>query len=472
VFAPKALTFALACLLLSAPLLPAWSSSIDELDPQLSEDIPEVTVLKGSLSKTDTVSLNLEEALRIAESDNPLLQLAGAQVNEARARYHTRIAEMIPDVEMSYGQANYLGAMQTFTNQVINVDRRSHQPQLVFRFPIFQGGRRIFQLRAAGKSLSAEQANQETSRQQTLRQTATNYYELKRRLEQIAIARQQLEETRSHLDMNTARLEAGVGTRLDVLQSEAQVARAHYQLLEAVRGAEVAALRLNEMLDLPAIAAVVPAEQGQQMQTLVPMGVDFHRLLAVAHNQRPELKAIGKQIESLQEIRRVVWTSALPEVNLEYRTGRVGANLSDVQTFDETSLALGMKFRNMLASVITLGKENKAQIETMKHRLEATINTIEREVSEAFLLATTKQAQIAAARTEVIASQQALADAIERMHAGVGRNIDVIEAETGLTRARTNLSSTILEYNLAQVDMVYYLGLASVETLTQGIQLP
>lgn len=444
----------------------AWSTE-EAASPNVS-----LYLLKGSLDKTETLSLTLEEVLKMAETSNPTLQAAGGAVNEARARYRTRLAELLPDIELAFTNSRYDGALQTFTNEVIDVNRRTYQPQFLFRFPIFQGGRRVFQARSAKRSLDAQQANQQTTHQQTLRQAALSYYELKRRLEGITIAQKELEESQAQLELNVARMNAGVGTRLDVLQSEAQVARANSNLLEAVKSSEIAALRLNEILDLPAFAAVLPGEAEQQMQTLVSREIVFPTLLEIAQQNRPELKSLAKQIEAMIELRKVLWSAALPEVNVEVRTGSVGAGLDNLGSYGETKYALGFTFRNLLASTLTRSRENEAQLEQLRHRMEATGNAIERELSEAYLQAATKLAQIAAVQAELVAAEQALSDAMERLRVGVGRNIDVLNAETSLTQARISLSSNILEYNQAQVELVYSLGLASVKSLTQGIQLP
>jgi outer membrane protein TolC len=431
-----------------------------------------VQVLKASLSKTDQVTLSLEEALRMAAADNPTLQAAGDLVNQARAQYQTRLAQMLPDLSLTYGRTHYTGAIQGFGNDIFQVDRKSSNPELVFRFPLFQGGRRFFQMRSAKKTLNAQQDTQQSTLQNTLRQTALNYFQLKRNMDLITIAQQQLEETKAQLVVNQTRMEAGTGVRLDVLQTQTQVARSHQQLLQAVQASQSAAERLNEVLSLSVFASVIPAEVGQQMQTLVPTTAKFADLVTMARNNRPELKALANQIKSQEELRRVAWSAILPEVAVQYRTGGVGTALSNVKNYDEGAYALDFHFTNLAVPALTLYKQNTAQIAELRHRFQAQENAVDREVSEAYLESLTRQSEVAAVRAELAAAEQAFADAIERLQVGVGRNIDVIEAQTSLTRARANLSTTILDYNQAQVNLVYALGLASVETLTQGIQLP
>jgi outer membrane protein TolC len=159
-------------------------------------------------------------------------------------------------------------------------------------------------------------------------------------------------------------------------------------------------------------------------------------------------------------------------VAVQFRTGGVGNQFDSIKHYDENSMGLTFGFKNLTASAMTLFKENTAQLEELQTQYHAAEKRIERELADALLQTTTQQAKIAAAREEMAAYELALQDALERLKVGVGRNIDVIDAETGLTRARVNLSDSILTYNQAQVNLVYQLGLASVESLTQGVQLP
>lgn len=428
-------------------------------------------VLKGRLAKTENVELSLKEALCMAEENNPLLHAAEANVRASKAAYQTKLAQMLPDLKLSYQEFHLAGASNLLATD-LPIGRTNYIPQMVFRFPVFRGGRQFFQMRAAHKTYEAEQANTENTRQETLRQTALLYYDLKRSLEQIAISRKTVEELQIQLEMNQARMDAGVGTRLEVLQAEAQLARARQDLLEASKNAELAAVRLNEVLDLSAFVSVLPAESGQQMLTLVPDDLPVPEIMDTAHKNRQDLQALLKQIASLREMRKVAWSAYLPEVFVQARQGAFGTSLNDLRGFGVNSYGVEFNLTNLGVPALTLYKQNTAQIAALEHQLEAQLNTMEREIAEAVLTAMTQKSKVSVARTELVASEQSLSDSLERLNAGVGRYLDVLNAQTSLTRARSGLSATILEYNQSQVNLIHAMGLASIESLTQGIQQP
>jgi outer membrane protein TolC len=434
-----------------------------------------IAVLKGSLAKTETAALTLKDALVMAEEANLSVKIADDVVHQAKARYRTRLAEMLPDIEVSYEISHYEGAAQPFFNgdfQLVNAIRNTYQPQLIFRFPVFQGGRHWFQARSAKHTLEAEKANAQTTLQQTLVQTAKAYLTLQQRLEEIGIAQQQMTEAQTQVQMNEARLAAGAGTRLDVLQSQAQEARAQRQLLESVRLSETAALRLNEFLNLPAFVEVTPSGENPEMHRLVPETWTMETLLHLAEVHRPELLSLIQQREALMSLRRVAWSAVLPEVNIEARTGGVGSSFDSIRPFDSATYGVGLALRNLAVPAWTRYQETSHQIDALDHRLAQIRQTLQRELSEAILETKSREMELTAARTEVAAAEQALTNATERLKVGVGRNIDILEAQTTLTRARTALSLIMLNYNQAQVQLVSALGMATTHTLTQGLFTP
>jgi outer membrane protein TolC len=469
----------------------ADTTPTDKTAPNAAGSLSGLSLLKAKLSKTQELALSLEQALRMAQENNPDYKTSLSVVKQFRAAYLTQLASLLPDVGVSMPYIKFNGAFPLSaglsasnagsggpganpSGGSIPLAAKFHlyEPQFTLSYQIFQGGTRIFQILAARKNLTAQKEQSHLTLEQTLQRTAQAYYTLQRQLDQIAIAQKQVDESQEQLAMNKTRLEVGVGTRLDVLQSEAQLAQARQALLSAYQQTESAAAELNELLNLPALVAVVPDKPTQEMRTLVPLGDDFKSLLDTAHRNHPDIKRIQAQIAALGQTRNTVFSGYLPQLNLQYANGAIGAKLNQTQHFDQTSLTVGLNYKNAGITGVTQFMQDTAQIEEQRNRLQAQLNAIDKNLTDAYLQAFTAAAQIDTAKVQIAASEQALADAIERLQAGVGRNIDVTDAETKLIQARTNLSQAMADYNLAQVNLVFNLGLASVDTLTQGIPHP
>lgn len=455
-------------------LLPALALCAEEPQQAAPSALLTMSVLKGRLEKTDTVSLTLKDALQMALDENPTVDAAKLGVNMAKHKYQTSLAQMLPDISLSYDITNYEGAVQTFGSQVIDVLRNTYQPQLVFRFPVFQGGKRFFQARSDKKLLQGEQANSRNTTHEILKSTALAYYGFQGQVAALASAQKQFEETEALLQVNTARLEAGAGTRLDVLQSEAQVAKARLGVLTALSSVEKAALNLNELLNLPAFSDAMASEnlEDKPLTSLVPDTYSLSALNALALTHRPDLKTLEKQVESVKALRQMAWSILLPEITLQMRTGGVGSSFAGMRSFDQTGANVSFNFKNLGVPAWTLYQQESAHIDMLAKQTQSLQNRIRNEVSQAVLTSLTAKEQVLAAKAQLTAASQAKEDALERLNAGIGRNLDLLDAETQLSEARTALNQSYVTYHSAQVSLIDALGLTSIDTLTQGIPAP
>lgn len=443
-------------------------------DTSLPESIPvTMDVLKTGLSKTTQAELSLEEALEMALEANLDVKIQEDKTQQAKARYYTRLATMLPDVDFNFQRQDYGGALQVFGNNVIDIDRRIQQPAMIFKFPVFKGGKDWFQVRAAKRQLMAQEAAEAGQEEAILRQTAVQYYELKRRLSDVKIAQKQLDEVQATLDLNQTRMDAGVGTRLEVAQTKAQLAQTQQLVLNALQAAQLAALNLNETLNLPALVDVVPdTEEQLKLVTLVNKQWTTPELLAQAQQHRKELQTIQKQIDALKELRKLSMSAFVPDVTFQIGLGQLGPSLHNASGYTDARYGLDLNLTDLGVPALTLLKENNAKMNELMHQLEAKQRGIEKEIAQAYLDTVNKEALIAQAKVQLEASSVALSDALDRLKLGVGRNIDVLDAETRLTEARQNYVAAVMQYNQAQVNLVAAIGQASVEHLTEGVSAP
>ncbi len=57
------------------------------------------------------------------------------------------------------------------------------------------------------------------------------------------------------------------------------------------------------------------------------------------------------------------------------------------------------------------------------------------------------------------------------MDAGIGLNIDVLNAQRDLTQAQINKAQAIVDFNIAQAQLLHDVGLISIDTLTSGARI-
>ena len=414
------------------------------------------------------INLSLKKVLEMVVENNPALKSSHADTQLAKAKYLTSLAQMLPDIKAQYTNTNYNGGFN-FLGNVVNLNYRLTQPQLVFTFPVFQGGRKFLQSRAVKKLADAQVQNEAGVEQKTLENVAILYYELMQRVSEVSIAEKQFEEVQAQLDINQKRLQVGNGTQFDVLQSTAQFEHSKQDLVDALKRAHQAASLLNEQLNLPFMAITKPDPNDQVAKGLISQTLSPDDLLQIAINHRPEIKSIQAKIASLSVERTMVGTVLLPNVDLTLRTGAMGNNLERMSGFDETSYGITLNLPNFAVSAVTLYKEKSAEIKKWRAEKEKIINQIQREIMETYLDWQAATNKLDAAKAELLAANKALEFATERLKVGVGTNLDVLNAEKSAVQARVNAGNTTLQYNEAQTRLITAIGMADIHALTEGI---
>lgn len=427
-------------------------------------------ILRASLSKTQLKTLDLQEALQIALEQNPNLKEAHDNSREAKAHYWGSLAGLLPDVGVAYNVGNYKGSVQSLTPTLLKMNRATVSPQLFFRFNLLQGGEQIFRAIYNKRNLEAQRLNEQAEIQDILHETALRYYELERSLADLRAAQEQVAETQENVTASQNRATADNSAALDALQLQTQQSEAEEQLAEAQSASEMAALRLNEMLVLPAFVDTLPTAD-QQLHTLVPSGTDFQASLTQALENNPSLKAQEKQIKAYEQLlKAAIVTAILPNVQTEYDIGSVGATRDTTGRYDCSSSRIAFTDKNLGVSGVFGYRELKAKMSAMRNQLAEQRNAIQRTLSEAQIKSQARQAQVEIDRQRLALSQKAREAAITQIKDGKAHGLDLLQAQTMLNTARRQMNEAILQYNESQVEIVYAMGVVSVDTLTHGLR--
>lgn len=90
------------------------------------------------------------------------------------------------------------------------------------------------------------------------------------------------------------------------------------------------------------------------------------------------------------------------------------------------------------------------------------------QVRESYLLSQTAEREIEVTTKAVISATEELRLSRVRLANGVGTNIDVINAQRDFTTALVNKAQAIVQFNIAQAQLLHDIGLISCDTLTSG----
>jgi len=421
--------------------------------------------------------MTLQECVEIALRTHPQIRLALSQREASLARLRQAQAQWRPELNLM-GTQRQQGPTVSFIVPLpppnppreISVVRPSTQLlNLELRQSIYDGGRFTANIRSARYLLDASDASlQATLAQLTLRVTEA-YADVLAAQALEEVARQSVERVQVVLKMAKARLEAGVAPRFDVLRAESELAAAQEQLLTAQNAVALAKAALNQLLGRPTNA---PIEVAPLPEPITPSSetLQTETFLTQALAHRPELLAVEAQVQAAQE--RVNFAKADKNPLLFLSSNYQRQTATGFSRDYSWSVNLIVQFplfdSGRRESVV---QEQEALLQQALAQREQLQRQIALEVEQAVRNYQVALQRLNTARAALASAEEAFRLARVRYEAGVGTQVEVLDAQVALTRARANEIQALYDAHKAFARLVYATGLSEAQVrkmLTQA----
>jgi outer membrane protein len=279
---------------------------------------------------------------------------------------------------------------------------------------------------------------------------------------QVVVAREAVLQARAHV-VDAQRLgEVGVGSRADVLRFEAQVASAEQLEIEAQAMADVAEEQLRIATGTPAGSRL---EIGIDVMSGSPTGAPpgLATLQEQALARRLEVRALDETRWSLQESESVAKAGRYPRLD-----GFADASLANpnqrafpqVEGWD-SSWQAGVRLTWVVNDTFTAGgaaDEARARTEAVVEQKAALRETLRAEVAAAWADARKAASVIAAADRGLVAAVEAHRVKSELFRNGRGSSVDLVDAQTEVTRAQLKRLDAHVGAHLAKTRLDHATG--------------
>jgi outer membrane protein TolC len=422
--------------------------------------------------------IDLGLALRLAGVENPTINLAREEVNEALAGELAARVSLLPTLNVGGNFYLHRGVYQNASGQAVDVDRQSLYLGAGSRVTgagaaavpgawLFAHlGDAAFAPLAARQEVSARRSDSQGVLNAVLRDVAVAYLQLVGAEARVEVLRQAETDVGEVVRVTRAFADRGQGRQSDADRAAANAELLHRQMLEAEEERSVAHARLCRLLGLdPAVRLVTPTRAMEPVR-LMPEDADAEALTAEAAQRRPEVAA---QVAEVQQARtRVRQERArpwLPVVSVGYSGGAFGggggANPSAFSPLTgRASFDVGAfwTFEN-------LGVGNRARVHRTSAVLaqemagyQAVVNQVRSEVAEAQAEAQSAARQIDLARSAATTAEEGYNLDKQRIGQGQGRPIETLDSLRQLIDSRQDLVRAITAYNVAQFRLYAAVG--------------
>ncbi|HVY72378.1 MAG TPA: TolC family protein [Verrucomicrobiae bacterium] len=338
---------------------------------------------------------------------------------------------------------------------------------------IYEGGRIRSSLRSARLTREQAIASYQTVVADALLDVRISYYDILLAEQQILVQEASVKLLQNELEDNKRRFDAGTVPHFNVLRAEVELANAKPKLIRARNS-----LRVNKSTLATLLAIHLPKEVWQDIPLQLagkleaaPYEIELPVAIGKALEQRPELSVLRHTVDLRAEAVVNARGGYKPSVQLFGGYGSRSSAFDDNLSHDVSGwMAGGQLSWDIFDGNLTRGKIQEAR--ALRSKAEEDLADNSRKIE---LEVRTAHSNFIEAR-EVLESQQKVVEEAEeslrlataRADAGTGTQLDVLNAQTSLTEARTTNVQALHDYQVTQARLERAIGL----NILQADKLP
>ena len=256
-------------------------------------------------------------------------------------------------------------------------------------------------------------------------------------------------QTEERLRVGREEFAAGRSARFNVLRDEAELANAIQMDTMAKNQAQLGLIALKTTLGVDLSSPITLAEPLQYQSTTVSVDEGIRQGL-VSH---PEILAAEKEVQATESEIRSAWGRYLPELSATWmydwqrmrNRGEPTEKLEGYSAGVVLTIPLFDGFMRENAIGTARAKRDKAREQAVLARQQ-----IARDVNQAALILSAAEQNVEASRKGLVQAEEDFRIVQERYAGGRGIQLEVLDAQTALTRARFNAVSALADHNTAR----------------------
>lgn len=410
-----------------------------------------------------TLELDLEETIQRALLTNPSVKIAEYNRKAAKADYSAAKSARGISISLSHesGRGGYADnhILRDAAGRILSNDKQignTHSNSITASLPIFTGGELQGQIGQAKANYRSMLSAEEQAYNEMKETATTGYFNMLNATNMKALRQESVDRLQAHLDNVIAQYNVGIVARADVLRSEVELANAQQNYITASNEYDVAEATLNNIIGTPLGTTLLLKDRLQYE----PYENDMAYCLAYSEQHRPELKQAEYAIDSAEAALVVARSGHMPKVYAN-ASNNWGGNGSDWPGDDDENWSVGVTASmNVFDSGVTWSKIHAAQenLAKAKESQRQIKDNVELEVRTDYLNLREAEKRITTTQVAVASAEEDYHIAVVRYQAGVGTNIDVMDAQEALTQAKTNYYQALYNYNTSKAALNTSMG--------------
>lgn len=427
-----------------------------------NQEVDPVIVI-GRVPTNGTVDLNLPKTVQMALDYNRDIKNSQYALKKAEYAINQAQAGKKPSVDYNFGAqrsratdaatysraASLMGGANSVSNAFSN--------GISVNIPLYTGGLVEGQIDVA--KLGKTNAQEEILRveQATKYSAIEGYYGLLAYQELQGVYHEAVDNLQGHLDNVQAQYNVGTKAKVDVLSSDVSLANAKTTAITADNNVAVAESNLNNILGLPLETKLNLADHQLPFDTY---NISLQEATDYAMKYRPEVLQAAIAVQEAERNIDIADAGNKPTVAITGGNDWADNTFPGIDANKRSwKVAAGVTY-NFYDGGATKAKVNQAKQDLLVAREteQKTREAVQLEVKQAYLNIRSAAQKVEETQTVVDQARENYRIQNIRYQAGVGINLDVLDAQLSLNEAQVNHIQALYDYNVGIAKLEQVMG--------------
>ncbi len=410
--------------------------------------------------RTATV-LTLKQSINIALERNLDIKVAQEDIEAARQQRKEAATNFLPKFSLEYGYT------RPNENSVIiggvtfeNTDTDQWRLDGTIEQPLFTGFANLSNYQLAKLGLDVANIQFERTRLDLILLVKEAYLGILGSKRLVEVEEQSVRQLQEGVRVARNFYKVGLSPKIDVLDAEVRLAEAERDLITTSNDLLVAKANFNTILRQPIDTPV----EVEDILSTGPYKKTYESSAKIALRHRPELLEAEANVARADREVKLVKSDYYPTItwSLNYHRrgdtpGVNGSEFTDREFWEAGAQATWTFFEWGRTRYAT--SQQRARLRQSEQVLEKVKDTIRLEVKTAFLTLEAAEKAVKVAEKSIESAEENFRISGERYKEQVATATEVLDAQTRLTRSRTNYTTALVAFNLAWARLVRAMGL-------------
>lgn len=434
--------------------------------------LPLFLLVAGVLQAQEPVQLNLKDALKYALEANQNARKAKLDVENSEYQIDEVRSQALPQINGTGGLTynpllqksalpNIFGANPNPNETILvafgqkwNANAGVSLSQNLFNKSVFTG------LDAAKAAREFYKISQQLTEEQVLEQVATNYYQILVQRQQIGVLDSTIRNTQRVQQILEGQYKNGLAKKIDVDRISVSISNLQSQRQQLLNGVALLENQLKFYMGMP-INTPIAIPQAE-INAIQPQAVAMNE--SINAEDRTEVRLLRQQEDLLNFQKESIKAEYYPSLSLSSNYSYQGlgntvpigkGKSSGVNWVDAASVSLNLRIPifNGGATKSRI-KQTEISIKKLNEDIANTTLGLNLAYENAKTQINNSIITLNAQRKNVQLAQEVFANTQNNYNNGLATLTDLLNAETSLTEAANNYSSALLNYRVAEIQLI------------------